>query len=211
MARRLLAQRRAEEIRLGRLSPDETATMTAVIQGSTVPPARDVVEAIHARTDGIPLHVEELLALLRGHEAASPDDVREVDVPETVEDAILARIGQRSASAATVARTGAVIGRSFDLDLLGAVPANRSTDCPIRCAELADHFILLPSNVPGRYAFRHALICDAIYAAIPEPERRRLHARTADAAVGRRTSGRTPSWRCISSVPAAATTRSMPP
>ena len=182
---RLLAQRRAEEIRLRRLSPDETATMTAVIQGSTVPPARDVVEAIHARTDGIPLHVEELLALLHGNEVATAGEVREVDVPETVEDAILARIGQRSASAATVARTGAVIGRSFDLDLLGAVtgePLDGLSD-PLR--ELADHFILLPSIVPGRYAFRHALICDAIYAAIPEPERRRLHALTADAAVGR--------------------------
>jgi len=182
---RLLAQRRAEEVRLRRLSADETATMTAVIQGSTVPPARNVVQAIHSRTDGIPLHVEELLALLRGHEMASAGEVRDADVPDTVEDAILARIGQRSVSAATVARTGAVIGRSFDLDLLGAVsgePLDRLSD-PLR--ELADHFILLPSHVPGRYAFRHALICDAIYAAIPEPERRRLHALTADAAVGR--------------------------
>ena len=182
---RLLAQRRAEEIRLRRLSADETATMTAVIQGSAVPPARDVVEAIHARTDGIPLHVEELLALLRGHETASAGEVRDVDVPETVEDAILARIGQRSASAAAVARTGAVIGRSFDLDLLCAVSGEPLDELSEPLRELADHFILLPSHAPGRYAFRHALICDAIYAAIPEPDRRRLHALTADAAVGR--------------------------
>jgi DNA-binding CsgD family transcriptional regulator/tetratricopeptide (TPR) repeat protein len=51
-------------------------------------------------------------------------------------------------------------------------------------AELADHFVLLPTSPPGRYGFRHALICDAIYDQIPEPERRRLHARTAEAAAG---------------------------
>ena len=84
-----------------------------------------------------------------------------------------------------MARVGAVIGRSFDLDLLSAVsgePLDRLSD-PL--GELADHFILLPLHVPGRYGFRHALICDAIYTAIPEPERRRLHGLTADAAVGR--------------------------
>jgi DNA-binding CsgD family transcriptional regulator/tetratricopeptide (TPR) repeat protein len=182
---RLVAQRRAEEIRLRRLSAEETATMTAVIQGASVPPARDVVEAIHARTDGIPLHVEELLALLRGREVATAGEVREADVPETVEDAILARIGQRSPSAATIARTGAVIGRSFDLDLLCAVTGEPLDGLSGPLRELADHFILLPSHVPGRYAFRHALICDAIYAAVPEPERRRLHGLTAEAAAGR--------------------------
>jgi hypothetical protein len=157
---RLLAQRRGEEIRLRRLSPDETATMTAVIQGSMVPPARDVVEAIHSRTDGIPLHVEELLALLRGHEVASPDEVREVDVPETVEDAILARIGQRSASAATVARTGAVIGRSFDLDLLCAVTgqpidgAARRARRPVRAAPRT---VALAVRLPPRPDLRRDL------------------------------------------------------
>ena len=42
--------------------------MTALLQGSTLPPASDLVDAIHLRTDGIPLHVEELLALLRGRD-----------------------------------------------------------------------------------------------------------------------------------------------
>ena len=44
--------------------------------------------------------------------------------------------------------------------------------------------MLLPARSPWRYGFRHALICDAIYDHIPLAERRRLHGRTADAAVG---------------------------
>jgi len=179
---RLLGRRQAEEVRLARLSAAETATMTTILVGSGLPAARDVADAIHARTDGIPLHVEELLGVLAGAPALAADTVRQAEVPETVEDAIMARLAQRSEAAAAVAQAGAVIGRSFDLDLLASVTGQQPDALSDPLAELADHFILLPAHVPGRYGFRHALICDAIYAHIPEPDRRRLHARTAEAA-----------------------------
>jgi len=51
------------------------------------------------------------------------------------------------------------------------------------CA-LAIGAVVLPAAATGRYGFRHALICDAIYERIPDPERRRLHARVAESAVG---------------------------
>src|SRR4051812_36366258 len=57
---RLVTQRIAEEVRLDRLSRDETALMTTLIVGSGLPAPRDVVDAVHARTNGVPLHVEEL-------------------------------------------------------------------------------------------------------------------------------------------------------
>jgi DNA-binding CsgD family transcriptional regulator/tetratricopeptide (TPR) repeat protein len=179
---RLLGSRQAEEVRLGRLSAADTATMTTLLVGTGLPAARDVAEAIHARTDGIPLHVEELLGLLAASPGAGAEAVRAAEVPETVEDAILARLEHRSADATSVAQAGAVIGRSFDLDLLASVTGRDPDELSAPLRELADHFILLPASVPGRYGFRHALICDAIYAQIPEPDRRRLHARTADAA-----------------------------
>jgi DNA-binding CsgD family transcriptional regulator/tetratricopeptide (TPR) repeat protein len=182
---RLLGGRQAEEVRLARLSAADTATMTTLLIGSALPAARDVVDAIHARTDGIPLHVEELLGLLAASPGLGAEAVRSAEVPETVEDAILARLEHRSADAASVAQAGAVIGRSFDLELLASVTGKDPTELSAPLRELADHFILLPASVPGRYGFRHALICDAIYARIPEPDRRRLHARTADAASGR--------------------------
>ena len=59
---RLLAQRLAEEVRLPRLGLDQTATMTSATLGRPVP--AQLVAAIHARTDGIPLHVEEFLAAI---------------------------------------------------------------------------------------------------------------------------------------------------
>jgi DNA-binding CsgD family transcriptional regulator/tetratricopeptide (TPR) repeat protein len=182
---RLLGSRQAEEVRLARLSAADTATMMTLLAGTGLPAARDVAEAIHARTDGIPLHVEELLGLLAASPGVGAEAVRTAEVPETVEDAILARLEHRSADAASVARAGAVIGRSFDLELLASVTGREPDELSAPLRELADHFILLPASVPGRYGFRHGLICDAIYGQIPEPDRRRLHARTADAASDR--------------------------
>jgi DNA-binding CsgD family transcriptional regulator len=185
---RLVGQRLAEEVHLARLSPTDTAAMATLLIDTGLPIARDVATAVHARTDGIPLHVEELIAVLAAAAAEPVEDaagaVRGADVPGTVEDTIIARFEQRSPSAQALARAGAVIGRAFDLDLLSAVVGLETEHLSDPLAELADQFVLLPTNQPGRYGFRHGLICDAIYDRIPEPERRRLHARTADAAVG---------------------------
>lgn len=179
---RLVGHRHAEEIRLARLGPADTATMTTLLIGSGLPAARDIANAIHARTDGIPLHIEELLGILETIDELDGDRVREAHVPETVEDAILARLDRRSPAAVAVARAGAVIGRSFDLDMLADVTGLEPAALSEPLAELADHSILLATDAPGRYGFRHGLICDAIYGRIPMPDRRDLHGRTADAA-----------------------------
>jgi hypothetical protein len=59
---RLVGQRLAEEIRLPRLTLDQTASMTSATLGRPAP--AQVVAAIQERSDGIPLHVEELLAAI---------------------------------------------------------------------------------------------------------------------------------------------------
>jgi DNA-binding CsgD family transcriptional regulator len=190
---RLLGQRRAEEARLRRLDLDETATMASVLLASGEPARRDIAAAIHDRTDGIPLHVEELIGLLGASGTANLAATAQ-DVPETLEAAILARFALRSVEAQRVARIGSVIGRSFEYDLLAGVagaafvgdPDSRgpeALDAPL--AELADHFLLAAAPASGRYGFRHALICDAIYGRIPDTERRRLHARVAEIAAAR--------------------------
>ena len=182
---RLLAGRFAEEARVSRLSRAETAALTRQLLGSHLPVASEVADAIHERTDGVPLYVEELLALIDPASLDVPDAIHGVEVPSTVEDAIVARLAPRSEAAMETARAAAVIGRACDLDLLTTVVDMDDRGLSDALGELADHFVLLPSRLPGKLGFRHALICDAIYDRIPEPERRRLHGRAADAAVGR--------------------------
>jgi DNA-binding CsgD family transcriptional regulator/tetratricopeptide (TPR) repeat protein len=177
---RLVTQRIAEEVRLGRLSRDETALMTTLILGTGLPAPRDVVDAVYARTDGVPLHIEELCSALGRERLSDSRAVLDAAVPETLEDATLARIGRLSPEAQAVARAGAVVGRSFVPTVLAGVmnlPVE-SLDDPIQ--ELVDHDVLDPAVRPGQYDFRHQLLRDALYRAVSAGERRRFHARAAE-------------------------------
>ena len=92
---RLLTQRLAEEARLARLTLDETAVMARVLlEGRAV--SEDAIEAIHERTDGIPLLVEELVGMFADRSMATAEDVRTSGVPETIEATVLERLRHRS-------------------------------------------------------------------------------------------------------------------
>ncbi|NYJ08411.1 ATP-binding protein [Petropleomorpha daqingensis] len=176
---RLLSSRLAEEIRLPRLTTGQVAVLTSAVLGRAAPGA--VVTAIHDRSDGIPLHVEELLAV------ADPDatDVDEVAVPDTLADAVLLRMEVLGPAERAVAAAAAVIGRSFDFDLLTAVvdePAEQVDGCLRRLQEM--YLVQAGADATG-YDFRHALIRDAVYADIALPRRRTLHQRVARAGVER--------------------------
>jgi DNA-binding CsgD family transcriptional regulator len=177
---RLVTQRIAEEVRLDRLTRAETAEVVTHILGNGLPAPRDVVDVIHARTDGVPLHIEELCSALGRERLADSAAVLEAAVPETLEDATLARMAQLSPDAQAVARAGAVIGRSFVPSVLAGV-MNRPVeelDAPIQ--ELLDHDVLDALHSGSQFNFRHQLLRDALYRAVPAGDRRRFHARAAE-------------------------------
>ena len=177
---RLLTQRIAEEVRLSPLSQEETALVTTLILDTGLPAPREVASAVYERTDGIPLHIEELLGALSAEARANGLAIREATVPDTIEDAVLTRISHRSADAQAVARAGAIIGRCFNADVLAGimdVPQD-SIEAPLQ--ELIDHFVLEPPGPRGVYDFRHQLLRDAIYRSVPLGDRRRFHARAGE-------------------------------
>ncbi len=177
---RLLTQRIAEELRLTPLSAEDTALVTTLILDTGLPAPRDVAAAVYDRTDGIPLHIEELLGALSADARANGVAIREATVPDTIEDAVMSRLSHRSPEAQAVARTGAIIGRCFVTDVLAGimdVPAD-SIDAPLQ--ELVDHAVLWPPGDRGLYDFRHQLLRDAIYRSVPPSDRRRYHARAGE-------------------------------
>ncbi len=177
---RLLTQRIAEEVRLTPLSKVDTALVTTLILDTGLPAPREVVDAVYDRTDGIPLHIEELLGALGAEARANGLAIREATVPDTIEDAVLTRLRHRSTEAQQVARAGAIIGRCFVPDVLAGimdVPVD-VLDAPLQ--ELIDHFILDAPGDRGLYDFRHQLLRDAIYRSVPVGDRRRFHARAGE-------------------------------
>jgi DNA-binding CsgD family transcriptional regulator len=172
---RLLSQRLAEEVRVPRLSAAQTATLVSAVLGRAAP--AQLVTAIHARSDGIPLHVEELLA------AGDILEPSRLTFPDTLADAVLARAQALDGEARDIGAAAAVIGRSFDLDLLTAV-SQADPAAVDRSLRLLRSLYFVQAGADGlTFDFRHALIRDALYDDVPLPRRTALHERVALAAV----------------------------
>ena len=186
---RLLGQRLAEELRLPRLGLAQTATVVSAVLGRPAPGR--VVAAVHERSDGIPLHVEELLAAI-DEGALTPGSgaaVQSAAVPDTLGDAVLSRARQLATRTRQVASAAAIIGRSFDFDLLTEITGVGPDEVASAVRELQDAYFVLPGSDAVSYDFRHALIRDALYADTDLPVRRRLHERAARAAAERGSRG----------------------
>jgi DNA-binding CsgD family transcriptional regulator len=141
-----------------------------------------VVSAVYERTDGIPLHVEELLGALGDDARSDGKAIRDAHVPSTIEDAVLARFGRLSEDAKSVARAGAVVGRCFVPDVLAGIMDRKVADLDDALDELVDSSFLYTFSWvdQGYFDFRHQLLRDALYDTVPVRELRRLHARAAE-------------------------------
>lgn len=179
---RLLSQRLAEEARLAPLTYDQTALATTLILATGLPAPREVVKAVYERTDGIPLHIEELLGALGEDARNDGRAIRDAEVPDTIEDAILARVARLSEDGRAVARAGAVIGRCFVPDVLAGIMDRpvAALDAPLE--ELVANSILRTfGSVDSEFFdFRHQLLRDALYQSVPTSELRHLHARAGE-------------------------------
>ncbi len=174
---------------LARLGRREGATLVARSAGGKALPA-EILEQILARTDGVPLFVEELTktiiesGLLReedGHYALD-GALPPLAIPTTLHDSLMARL-DRLAPVREVAQIGAAIGREFSYRLLSAV-AHQPDD---RLQEALDRLVRAElvfgrGEVPDAvYTFKHALVQEAAYASLLRERRRTLHAHIAQA------------------------------
>ena len=166
---RLLEQRLAEEVRLPRLDVAATARLAESLMGRV--PASEYIAQLQHRSEGIPLYIEELIAA-----GASSS------VPDTVTEAVRARMEQLTPASRELAVAASVIGCFFSLDLLMAVVPDEEDAVDAALLELQNrHLIVATVPTADAFDFRHALIRDAIYGEIPPNRRRTLHAAIARA------------------------------
>ena len=133
-----------------------------------------VRERISRAAGGNPLFVNEIVAM------AIADD--EVVVPPTLQALLAARIDQLEGSERTVLECGAVEGETFHRGAVQALAAAEPAVTP-RLAALVRKELIAPEKpvIPGDdgFRFRHLLIRDAAYDALPKRARAELHARFA--------------------------------
>ena len=111
---------------LNRLAPSHATELVGAVAGSTQLP-RDALAEILAKTDGVPLFIEEFTkAVLEGDSATEAEQKRlssrrpPLIVPTTLHDSLMARL-DRLPGAKTTAQLGAVIGREFQHRILAAI------------------------------------------------------------------------------------------
>ena len=137
-------------------------------------PDAGLARRIHERADGNPFFVEQLaLAHLAGETAALPPSLR---------DLLLSQLSRLSPDVQRVLAAVAVAGPVADEAMLASILELRGEQVIERLRLAVDQHVLVPSPPPlDGYVFHHALVAEAAESDLLEGERRRMHARCADA------------------------------
>ncbi len=177
------------KLALDRLEPGHVLAMIDSLTGGKPLPA-DVRDEIVAKTDGVPLFVEELTNAVLGsgllEEAADRYVLRgplaPLAIPATLHDSLLARLDHLG-PAREVAQLAAVIGREFSRELLDAVAPMHGEALGDALGQLVKAGLILAGGAPPKatYVFKHALVQDAAYGSLLRSTRRQLHGRIARA------------------------------
>lgn len=171
-------QAKVSSLALSRLGRRDALLMvnSRMPEGQTLSPqlASDIV----ARSDGVPLFVEELTGSVI--EAGHRDSVATVQIPATLRDALTERL-DRTGSAKEVAQIAAALGREFSLDTLAVVLGREAASLQGELDRLMSiEVIFQTSRADGRYVFKHALLQDAAHKSMLKSRRREVHARIAE-------------------------------
>jgi serine/threonine protein kinase/tetratricopeptide (TPR) repeat protein len=165
---------------LDRLPPESTAALVrAVAHGRSLP--EELVRQLVARTDGIPLFVEELTRMMLGRASSELPSA----IPVTLHELLLARLDALPHPQRALAQLCAVVGRSFSHALLARLSARSEASLRRELSGLMSAALLQRYEDAGGagYQFRHALIQETAYQSLPRSLRRQHHRRIAQALV----------------------------
>jgi predicted ATPase len=172
---------------LNRLGRRQSTEMIAAVAGGKALP-EEVLAQIWAKTEGVPLFVEELTKTVlesgllqdRGDGYVLTGRLPPLAIPATLQDSLMARL-DRLAPVKEVAQTGAVIGREFSYQLLAAVSPLSETALQDALSHLiGSELVFRRGTIPdATYSFKHAFVQDAAYASLLKSRRQQLHAKVA--------------------------------
>ncbi len=171
------------QVRLAGLSEQESAALAeGVLAVENLP--EELQRTIAARAEGNPFFVEEVVRSLlevgairradAGYVLAKP--VEEIDIPDTVQDVIMARLDRLEEEPKRALQTAAVIGREFTVRLLERTAELEGQIAgylrELKAVELVFERSLYPELA---YMFKHALTHDVAYQSLLVARRKALH------------------------------------
>ena len=173
---------------LNRLSRSECATMVTKVTGGKALP-QDVLAQIVAKTDGVPLFVEELTKHLLESGLFKEQDgalvltgpLPALAIPASLQDSLMARLDRLMVDVKKVAQLAATLGRIFSHELLAAVARVNDDALDDALAQLVAAGLIYRHGLAPAidYEFKHALVQDAAYQSLLRRTRHEYHQRIA--------------------------------
>ena len=174
-------------VTLNRLNVADTSELAAKVIGSYRLPD-EVLSEILAKTDGIPLFIEELTKMLLdrfSQSGSAPDSKADnrnlINIPATIHDLLLARLDQIG-PVKRLAQQAACFGRTFSHRQLATISDISADELKSALAQLTDSGLVnVAEGAANEYIFKHALIQDAAYESLLHSKRADIHKRIATA------------------------------
>ncbi len=163
-----------------RLSPRLTAELVRqAASGHALP--EETIEQLAAKTDGVPLFVEEMTRMVVERGSADVTGSEPSSIPLTLGGLLLARLDMLPRRQKALAQLCAVVGRGFSHALLATLSGRNEQALAQDLSGLLQAGLLQPTEdtAEPRYQFRHALIQDAAYQSLLRRTRREYHRRIA--------------------------------
>jgi len=179
LADALAARRVAVHLPLGRLSSSEVAEMVRSCLGGEQKLPPEALAALRRRSQGVPFLVEETLSAYLDAEAR-PD---ELPIPPSYRDIVRGRMARLDEDVRRVVEAAAALPSHFDWAYLAEASGLAPDDVlgAVRRAAEAKLLVIGGRTEHVGFAFRHALVPEAILEELLPPERQRLLLRSAEA------------------------------
>jgi predicted ATPase len=178
------------QVALNRLSNRESLALVTHLLG-TENIDRDLEGLVLQKTDGIPFFIKEFVKSLtalaiiarKNNTYFLAKDTREVTIPSTIQDVIMARVDTIQEGAKEVLRAGSAIEREFSHELIKQVMGLSDNELLSYLAVLKDSELLYERGIYplSSYIFKHALTREVVYDALLTRKKMKLHEKIGNA------------------------------
>jgi class 3 adenylate cyclase/tetratricopeptide (TPR) repeat protein len=172
------------QLNLNRLSNRESLSMVSHLLG-TAELDENLEQLVLEKTEGVPFFIEELISSLKYQGIIEKKDnkyclakeIRDVSVPSTIQDVIMARMDTLLEGAKALLQTGSVAGREFNHDLIQKVTELSEDELLYHLSVLKDSELIYERGIypQSKYVFKHALTQDVAYNSLLHKRRREIH------------------------------------
>jgi tetratricopeptide (TPR) repeat protein len=172
------------QVTLSRLSNRESLMMVSHLLG-TEELDRDLEEFILEKTEGIPFFIEELIKSLKdlkiierkNNRYRITKDIKEVTIPATVQDMIMARVDSLLEEIKSLLQTASAVGRESSYDLIKQITGLAEQELLPQLSVLKDSELLYERGIypQSSYVFKHALTQEVAYNSLLQKRKKEIH------------------------------------